>query len=190
MSNGLRYYARCIDILLSEGVDINDTFDDDMYSHLMYAAARNRKGCLLHLLRRNADIKFTNKAGETALCRAIETLDDGESSDYTNIELCFVAGGDPPTRRYIDVHLPHVADRRPVPESLPERKEEAMCLCFEVKLCKLIDISNHSKCDNLDFKIYAWDLNPGPLAPKARIIPQHHHCWLTSQKFSIHSHES
>ena len=27
-----------------------------------------------------------------------------------------------------------------------------MCSCFEIKLCKLIDISKHSKCENLDFK--------------------------------------
>ena len=33
--------------------------------------------------------------------------------------------------------------------SLPEIKEEAMCLCFEIKLCKLIDISNYSKCENM-----------------------------------------
>ena len=25
---------------------------------------------------------------------------------------------------------------------------------FEIKLCKLIDISKHSKCENFDFKIY------------------------------------
>ncbi len=36
--------------------------------------------------------------------------------------------------------------------TLPEIKEEDMCLCFEIKLCILIDISKHSKCENLDFK--------------------------------------
>ena len=39
--------------------------------------------------------------------------------------------------------------------SLPEIKEEAMGLCFEIKLCKLIDISKHSKYENWDFKTYA-----------------------------------
>ena len=32
-------------------------------------------------------------------------------------------------------------------QTLPEIKEEAMCVCFEIKLCKLIDIS---KCVDLD----------------------------------------
>ncbi len=43
--------------------------------------------------------------------------------------------------------------------TLPEIKEEAICLCFEIKLCKLIDISKYS-----NFKIYAsaviWTRDP------------------------------
>ncbi len=111
------HYERCIDILLSVGVDINGTFDDDMYTPLMYAAALNRKGAVLHLLRRNADIKYTNKAYETALTMALDSLEDEEDNpDYRNVKLCFVAGGEPPSERYMEAHLPELTDKGPVPE--------------------------------------------------------------------------
>ncbi len=57
-----------------------------------------------------------------------------------------------------------------------------MCLCFKIELCKLIDISKHSKCEKLGFKIYASaHLNPGPLAPKGRIIL---HFWYCNEQSS------
>ncbi len=115
------YSARCIDLLLSVGVDINGLYED-LYTPLMYAAALGRKGSLLHLLKRNADIAFINRDNDSALTLAvdgIQSLDEEDSAEYTHdtsVQLCFVAGGVPPSREFTEVHLSEFQDNHPVPE--------------------------------------------------------------------------
>ena len=118
-------YSKCMDILLSAGADIN-SLCDRQFTPLMHSVLLGKKGSMIYLLKRNADIAATcnphRGQPRTAFTMALgylkhRSLRHGlKPVHYIPLKLCYVAGGIPPSIDCMKRFLPDFLEKSPVPE--------------------------------------------------------------------------
>ena len=100
LMNNVYEYKECMDVLLSAGVSINSHTKrecSDNATQLMHSAYFGRLGCMIYLLKKNADVAATGP--KTLLDYAVhcEDTDEMENCGCSTLKLCFVASRDKTT---------------------------------------------------------------------------------------------
>ncbi len=101
----------CIDVLIENGEDLNWNKWRET-TPFMYSAALDQIPLARHLLKRNADVRYRNSYGESALALSVKR----EFPTRALVELCFAAGAAPPNPEFIEEYLYQFLDSYPVPD--------------------------------------------------------------------------